>query len=158
MSIPSRGPTDYLGSWHRITKAHPLICRTGYRFQESRKSQRFFKRGRISQDALSPRQDFEQRADASLQIRTLPDKTLLMLLGGVEQAIPVTRVSEGMGGVVNQEDSLFHPSTLARVTPPSKGLLFPRRVPGSSYVLCRGRGRFCIWSFQPFQRADGQDN
>ena len=102
VSIPSRGPTDYLGSWHRITKAHPLICRTGYRFQESRKSQRFFKRGRISQDALSPRQDFEQRADASLQIRTLPDKTLLMLLGGVEQAIPVTRVSEGMGGVVNQ--------------------------------------------------------
>ena len=79
VSIPSRGPTDYQGSWHRINRAHPLVC--CYRFQEYWATSGNFFREKILQGALRPRQDFEQRADAALQIRTLPDTTLLMPLG-----------------------------------------------------------------------------
>ena len=71
------GPRDYQGFWHRITKAHPLLSYSRIpRFQESRVTTLPQKHmGGILQGALNPRQG----ADAALQIRTLPDTTLLML-------------------------------------------------------------------------------
>ena len=83
VSIPSRGPTDYQGSWHRITQAHPRLSYAAIGFRNLRQPLEtvFFVREKILQGALNPRQDFEQRVDAALQIRTLPDTTLLMLLG-----------------------------------------------------------------------------
>ena len=82
VSIPSRGPTDYQGSWHRITQAHPRLSYAAIGFRNLGQPLETFLSGeKILQGALSPRQDFEQREDAALQIRTLPDTTLLMLLG-----------------------------------------------------------------------------
>ena len=80
VSIPSRGPTDYQGSWHRITQAHPRqLSYAAIAFRNLRQPlETFFLPG---EDFARCTQPPTRRADAALQIRTLPDTTLLMLLG-----------------------------------------------------------------------------
>ena len=80
VSIPSLGPTDYQGSWHRITQAHPRqLSYAAIAFRNLRQPlETFFLPG---EDFARCTQPPTRRADAALQIRTLPDTTLLMLLG-----------------------------------------------------------------------------
>ena len=148
VSIPSLGPTDYQGSWHQITQAHPRqLSYAAIAFRNLRQPlwrEFFCPERRFCKVHSAP----DKRVDAALQIRTLPDTTLLMLLPSR------TCLSQTYFFSFNSAtwQGNFSFST--------RGGLYQggRWVPGSSYVLCRGRGRFCIWSFQPFQRADGQDN
>ena len=80
MSIPSRGPTDYQGSWHQITQAHPRLSYAAIGFRNLRQPLKncFFLQG---EDFARCTQPPDKRVDAALQIRTLPDTTLLVLLG-----------------------------------------------------------------------------
>ena len=152
MWIPSRGPTDYEGSWHRITQAHPRLSYAAIGFRNLRQplETAFFLllRGFCKVHSTPDKTLSKGWMDAALQIRTLPDTTLLMLL-------PSRTCLSQMYFFLLPIHHLGKASPLS-----TRGGLYQggRWVPGSSYVLCRGRGRFCIWSFQPFQRADGQDN